>query len=198
MKADVVISISPLKTHELCGTTLTMKNVGVGIVPNNVYGNFKTGLAHNRMDKVIADICEIVGIDFAVISGIYGQQGQGPTRGDPVYHGLVICGKDCVAVDTIGSAVVGFNPVRLGYLKRGEEIGLGERENIDVRYVKRDGLGIIRRPIVEGGIEKGIYRLGVPVGWPFWPPPHVAQDVMKMYDEPPFHAPGAWCDVNGW
>ena len=132
MEADVVISIAAFKTHELCGTTLSMKNLAVGIVPNNVYGNFKLGLPHNKMDKVIADICEIVGIDYAVLSCIYGQEGQGPTRGDPVYHGLVITGNDCVAVDCIGSAVMGFMPERLGYLKRGEEIGLGTTQDIEV------------------------------------------------------------------
>lgn len=132
MEADVVISISPLKTHELAGTTCSMKNIGVGVVPNNVYGNFKTGLPHNRMDKVIADICEIVDIDYAVLGGIYGQEGQGPTQGDPVYHGLVIAGNDCVAVDTIGTSVMGFAAERFGYLKRGEEIGLGTMKDINV------------------------------------------------------------------
>jgi uncharacterized protein (DUF362 family) len=131
-EADVFISISPLKTHELAGTTLSMKNVGVGVVPNDVYGSFKTGLPHNKMDKVIADICEICDIDYAVLGGIYGQEGQGPTRGDPVYHGLVIAGDDCVAVDYIGSAVMGFMPERFGYIRRGEEIGLGTTKDIQV------------------------------------------------------------------
>jgi len=132
IEADVIISISPLKTHELAGTTCSMKNIGVGMVPNTVYGNFKTGLPHNRMDKVIADVCEIVGIDYAVLGGIYGQEGQGPTQGDPVYHGIVITGNDCVAVDTIGTSVMGFAPERFGYLKRGEEIGLGTMKDINV------------------------------------------------------------------
>jgi len=132
MEANKVISVSPLKTHELAGTTCSMKNVAMGVVPNNVYGSFKLGLPHNKMDKVIADICEIVGIDYAVLSGIYGQEGQGSTRGSPVYHGIVICGSDPVAVDYIGSAVMGFMPGRFGYLRRGEEIGLGTTKNITV------------------------------------------------------------------
>lgn len=142
VEADKVISISPLKTHELAGTTCSMKNIAVGVVPNNVYGSFKLGLPHNKMDKVIADICEIVGIDYAVLSGIYGQEGQGPTRGNPVYHGLVIAGGDCVAVDYIGSAVMGFMPERFGYLKRGEEVGLGTMKDIKVVGEKVDNVMI--------------------------------------------------------
>jgi uncharacterized protein (DUF362 family) len=132
LDADVVISVAPLKIHDLSGTTATLKNVGIGVPPNQVYGSCKTGLRHDLLSETIADVCEIVDIDYNVVGGIYGGEGQGPTRCDAVYHGIVIAGADPVAVDAVGSATMGLMPERFGYLRVAQQIGLGTYKNIKV------------------------------------------------------------------
>jgi len=132
LDADVVISVSPLKTHGFGGTTATLKNIGIGVPPNSVYGAPKTGLRHDKLARTIADVCEIVGIDYAVIGAIYGGEGNGPTMVDGIYQGIVIAGKDPVAVDSVGTACMGRNPAIYGYLKGAQEIGLGTYQDIEV------------------------------------------------------------------
>ena len=132
LDADVVISVPPLKIHDLSGTTATMKNIGIGIPPNQVYGAPKIGLRHDVLHKTIADVCEIVDIDYSVVGGIYGGEGQGPTRCDGIYHGIVIAGADPVAVDAVGTATMGLMPERYGYLRVAQDIGLGTYKNIKV------------------------------------------------------------------
>jgi uncharacterized protein (DUF362 family) len=132
LDADVVISIGPLKTHSLAGTTFCLKNIGIGVPPNQVYGSPKIGLRHDMLHKTIADVCHIVKIRYNLISGIYGGEGLGPTRCDAVYHGIVIAGKDPVAVDYVGSACMGFMPERYGYLRVAQETGLGTYKDIEV------------------------------------------------------------------
>ena len=132
LDADVVISVSPLKTHGFCGTTATMKNIGIGIPPNRVYGAPKTGLRHDKCARTIADVCEVVDVDYGVIGAIYGGEGAGPTMCDGIYHGIVIASPDIVAADSVGTATMGRAPERYGYLRVGQEIGLGTYKDIKV------------------------------------------------------------------
>lgn len=132
LDANVVISVAPLKTHGFAGTTASLKNVGIGTPPNSVYGAPKTGLNHEKLARTIADVCEIVGIDYAVIGAIYGGEGNGPTMCDGVYQGIVIASPDPVAADSVGSACMGRNPERYGYLRIAQEIGLGTYKDIQV------------------------------------------------------------------
>ena len=132
LDADVVISVSPLKTHGFAGTTASLKNVAIGIPPNKIYGAPKTGLNHEKLARTMADVCEVVDIDYAVIGAIYGGEGNGPTMCDGIYHGIVIASKDPVAADTVGTATMGRVPERYGYLRVAQEIGLGTYQDIQV------------------------------------------------------------------
>lgn len=132
LDADVVISISPMKTHSIMGFTCTLKNIGMGCPPGRVYGSPKTGLPHNKCYKTICDVCEIVDADYGVISAIYAGEGIGPCDCDPVYMGLVIAGSDLVATDTTACKVMGFVPSHYGVLRLAEKIGLGTMKDIEV------------------------------------------------------------------
>jgi uncharacterized protein (DUF362 family) len=132
LDANVVISVSPLKTHGFAGTTATLKNIGIGVPPNSVYGCPKTGLRHDTLRKTIADVNDIVRAKYGVIGAIYGGEGNGPTECDGIYQGIVIAGPDLVADDAIGTACEGKNPELYGYLRDAELIGLGTMKDIQV------------------------------------------------------------------
>jgi len=132
LDADVVISVPPLKTHGFAGTTGAMKNIGIGIPPNSVYGAPKTGLRHDKLARTIADVCEVVDVDYAVIGAIYGGEGNGPTMCDGIYHGIVIASPDIVAADSVGTSTMGRVPERYGYLRVAQEIGVGTYKDIKV------------------------------------------------------------------
>ncbi len=131
-EADKIISVSPMKTHYLTGITGTLKNQAIGSAPNRVYGIPKVGLPHNQISEVICDIVSIKKIDFAVISAIWGSEGHGPTKGDPVSMDLVIVGRDPVAVDAVETMVMGFKPENYGHITLAEQMGLGTMKDINV------------------------------------------------------------------
>jgi len=131
-EANKIISVSPMKTHYLTGITGTLKNQAIGSAPNRVYGIPKVGLPHNQISEVICDIVSIKKIDFAVISGIWGCEGHGPTKGDPVSMDLVIAGRDPVAVDTVETMVMGFKPENYGHIVLAEQMGLGTMKDIKI------------------------------------------------------------------
>ena len=130
-----VISVAALKTHSITGITLTLKNTGVGTPTGRVYGGPRIGLPHQRIAEVITDVCSIVGIDYAIIDGIWGMKGNGPLSGDPVPMDLIIAGRDPVAVDAIGTEVMGFQKESIGMTRLAQAHGIGTYEGTKVQAI---------------------------------------------------------------
>jgi uncharacterized protein (DUF362 family) len=103
MDADVVISAAKLKTYNLVGVTLSLKNA-FGVPPAGLYGSIggKVKLHDLGVEKSIVDLNKIRKPDFAVIDGIIGGKGAGPADDTPVNSNIIIAGKDLVATDTVG------------------------------------------------------------------------------------------------
>jgi uncharacterized protein (DUF362 family) len=58
---------------------------------------------------------------FAIIDGIVGMDGEGPTGGNPRSAGLVIAGDDPVACDAVAARIMGFDPGKLRVLERADQ-----------------------------------------------------------------------------
>ncbi|MGD0423246.1 MAG: DUF362 domain-containing protein [Candidatus Bathyarchaeia archaeon] len=122
---DCVISVPTLKTHSMAVTTLAMKNCMGCILPK--------GIMHSSLHKKIADLAGLINPRLSVIDGIIGAEGN-EVSGDPVPMGLIIAGTDYVAVDTVGSAVMGYSAKECEYLQYAAQKGLGtcDLSGIDV------------------------------------------------------------------
>lgn len=68
-------------------------------------------------------------VKINVVDGLIGAE-LNETSGSPVEMNLVIAGNDMVAVDSVASAVMGIDPLKVRYLMLAEERGLGV-SNID-------------------------------------------------------------------
>jgi uncharacterized protein (DUF362 family) len=62
---------------------------------------------------------------LSVIDGWVGMHREGPRHGTPLRLGVVVAGTDAVAVDAVATAVMGFDPREIGYLRYAHEAGLG-------------------------------------------------------------------------
>ncbi len=146
---DLYVSISKLKCHRNSGVSLGLKN-SVGVLPigfhklnpedgsrSELHG---TGEEYRtRLPRAIVDIARAVPIHLSIIDGIStidGGEGPWAENAAPVSPGVLIAGKDAVAVDATGTAVMGFDPEAAHYsspflnsenhLKLAREAGLGE------------------------------------------------------------------------
>ena len=105
--ADVIISVPKMKTHDNALVTLSMKNMK-GVLPDK----YKRLLHHTYgVFQGIADLHTAIKPRLTVMDAIVGMEGFGPALGTPVQMGLIIAGRDFVAVDTVTTAVMGFNPL---------------------------------------------------------------------------------------
>jgi len=134
MQADKIIYLAKLKTHKISGVTLAMK-LTQGILPWSEIFQF-----HRRdIEQKIIDLLRMVKPDLSIIDGLWAMQGQGP--GSPYKEDLIkdfntiITGIDPVAVDSVASSIMGFNPMFEVATVRGatiEGLGEGRPENIEV------------------------------------------------------------------
>jgi uncharacterized protein (DUF362 family) len=115
LDADLVVSMPKLKTHHWAGITCSMKNL-FGVVPGAVYGWPKNLLHFRGIDESILDLTSTVRPGLAIVDGVVGMEGDGPIMGRAKTAGVVLMGRDVVAVDASAARVMGLRPEGVRYL----------------------------------------------------------------------------------
>jgi uncharacterized protein (DUF362 family) len=116
LNCDLLISIPKMKTHHWAGATLSMKNL-FGTVPGGVYGWPKNILHWAGIDACIADLQQFVPNSFALVDGIDAMEGNGPIQGTTKHAGVLIAGRNMIAVDATCCHLMGINAHKIGYLR---------------------------------------------------------------------------------
>ncbi|HZT30630.1 MAG TPA: DUF362 domain-containing protein [Bryobacteraceae bacterium] len=116
LRCDLLVSLPKLKTHHWTGATLSMKNL-FGLVPGGVYGWPKNVLHWAGIHECIADLHVAFPRQFALVDGIVGMEGNGPIQGTPRRAGVLVAGRDVVAVDATCCRIMGIDPLKIGYLR---------------------------------------------------------------------------------
>src|SRR5450631_2954983 len=112
--ADLVVSMAKMKTHHWVGATLSMKNL-FGVVPSGVYGWPKNVLHWSGIEECIADLHAAFPRQFAIVDGIVGMEGNGPIQGVPKQAGVLVAGRDPVAVDATCCRIMKIDPGKMRY-----------------------------------------------------------------------------------
>ncbi|MFL6446387.1 MAG: DUF362 domain-containing protein [Bryobacteraceae bacterium] len=113
---DLLISLPKMKTHHWAGATLSMKNL-FGMVPGGVYGWPKNVLHWAGIHECIADLHRTVRNGFALVDGIDAMEGNGPIQGKAKHMGVLVAGKDMVAVDATCCNMMEIDAGKVEYLR---------------------------------------------------------------------------------
>jgi uncharacterized protein (DUF362 family) len=126
-----VISLPVLKDHSFTRTTIAMKNM-FGIAPGKFYsGGWNKAQLHSpSTDKSVVDICRYKKPELSVVDASVALTGM-HLSGTPKKLGLILAGFDPVAVDTIGSELLGHDPKKLPYLTLSNGLH-GSMDNIEI------------------------------------------------------------------
>lgn len=129
LNCDKFISVPVLKTHDACTVTLSLKNLKGCMFQNEKYKSHHVGV-----HKAIVDLNTLIKPDFAVIDGIVGMEGLGPTAGDPVRMNMIIAGKNLASVDTVASTIMGFDVNQIKHIQYATQKGFGttDLQKVDV------------------------------------------------------------------
>ena len=126
-----VISLPVLKDHSFTATTIAMKNM-FGIAPGKFYaGGWNKAKLHSpSTDKSVVDICRYKKPDLSVVDASIALTGM-HLSGTPKKLGLILASFDPVAVDTVGSKLLGHDPKKLPYLTLSDGLH-GQMDNIEI------------------------------------------------------------------
>lgn len=106
--ADIIISVSKLKTHRFMKMTAAVKNL-YGTIPGLVkaayHSEFKT---KDKFAAMLVDLCEAVHPDISIIDGIIGMEGEGPSGGSPKKSEVLIASVNPYAADLVACRIMGL------------------------------------------------------------------------------------------
>jgi uncharacterized protein (DUF362 family) len=118
LESNFIVNIPTLKIHHMAQVTLSIKNLMGSIVGD------KGQIMHRKIDDKLVDLASFLRPRLNVIDGIVGSE-MDEVLGHPVPMNVIIAGKDIVATDAVGSAVMGVNPPSVRHIKQAELRGLG-------------------------------------------------------------------------
>jgi uncharacterized protein (DUF362 family) len=148
---STIISVPKLKLHRIATVTLSLKNMMGALAAK---GSMHTG----RLSKNIADLASVLPPHIAVIDGIIAGEGH-ENSGKPVEMNLVIAGTDPVAVDAVGTAVMGISPSEVKHLVLAQEKGLGTC-NLDEITVLGEPIDGVKRKFQRSLSSKLLVHIG--------------------------------------
>lgn len=135
------ISFTQLKIHEEATMSASIKNVAMSWPSIEEHGSPKKNLGiHDDLHGFIAAMAEKIKINLEIVSANPAMVGSGPTKGTNRHTGLVICGKNPIAVDSICARLLGFMEQGVGYLHLLKTKGWKET---DINSIPMKGISLI-------------------------------------------------------
>ena len=155
LDADVVINLPKLKTHNLTGLTLAVKNL-FGLVPGAVKISYHSKMQdHERFYQGMVDILTYVRPALDLMDAVIAMEGQGPSGGEPRQIGAIVASADALALDTVCAAMVGFGPREVGTTSVAADRGLTSGRVEDLELVG-EPLASLRVADFRRGIQASV------------------------------------------
>lgn len=135
-EADLVVSLSKLKTHQLMSYTGAMKNLFglvIGLEKAKYHYRFP-----NKKDfaDFLVDLNMAVKADYAIMDAIVGMDGPGgPGSGDPIKLGFLAASDNLLALDWKCASLVGYDPHRIVYLQQALEREYWLKSETEIKVV---------------------------------------------------------------
>ena len=124
-EADIVVSLSKLKSHQLMSYTGAMKNLFglvVGLSKAQKHYQFPE---KEDFGNFLVDLNIAADADYAIMDAIVGMDGPGgPGSGDPIKLGFLAASDNILALDWKCASLVGYDPFRIIYLRLAMERGI--------------------------------------------------------------------------
>ncbi len=109
-----LINLPVLKTHVVSGMSIAMKNL-MGLLPRDDRRNMHTF----GIQQSIVDMNMGIKPDLTIVDGSIGQDGEGPLYGRQANLGVLLAGRDSLAIDLVACRLVNVDPQTIGHLQLG-------------------------------------------------------------------------------
>ena len=143
-----------MKTHGHTTITGAMKNAFGGLITEHRHH------CHKLIHKILVDLLKIqkeihTGL-FAIMDGTVCGNGKGPRTMKPEIHNYLLASNDQVAIDSVAAKMMGFNPLKIDFIRTAAEEGLGNIYPDEVEILGEDisevdfGFEVGESPVIWG------------------------------------------------
>lgn len=127
-----IVHLPTMKTHIYTTTTGAMKNAFGGLLGTRRH------YTHSWIHEILVDLLKIQqdihsGI-FCIMDATICGYGPGPRTMFPVEKGYMLASSDSVAIDAVAAKMMGFDPLKIPYIRMAHEdkIGVGDVRDIEI------------------------------------------------------------------
>jgi uncharacterized protein (DUF362 family)/Pyruvate/2-oxoacid:ferredoxin oxidoreductase delta subunit len=148
--ADLLISVSKAKTHQLCAFTGAAKNLFGAI-----YGREKSRChaVYSRpssFNNFLIDVAEAVKPGLNIMDAVVGLEGPGPSAGSPRKLGALLASESPYALDAVAVQLIGWKQSDVLLLKIARERGLLPERPEDIETVGEKPVALqLRKPFLK-------------------------------------------------
>jgi uncharacterized protein (DUF362 family) len=135
-----IIHLPTMKTHVFTTITGAMKNAFGGLLHERRH--WTHSVIHETLVDLLAIQKEIHPGVFAVTDGTFAGDGPGPRCMVPHVKDLLLASSDQVAIDAISAKLMGFDPLKLDFIRIAYEKGLGMGDPKEIEIEGEDISGI--------------------------------------------------------
>ncbi len=131
-----IVHLPTVKTHIYTTTTGAVKNAFGGLL--STYRHYTHSWIHETLTDLLAIQKEIHPGMFAFMDGTTAGDGTGPRTPTPVVKNVILASADQVAIDAVAAKLMGFDPMKIGYIRLAHERGLGVGDVSQIELVGDD------------------------------------------------------------
>jgi uncharacterized protein (DUF362 family) len=131
-----IIHLPTVKTHIYTTTTGAMKNAFGGLL--NSKRHYTHSVIHETLVDLLAIQKEIHPGIFVVMDGTICGSGPGPRTMLPVEKDYMMASADSVSIDAVAAKMMGFDPMKIPYIRLAHEDGLGVGRVEEIEVIGED------------------------------------------------------------
>lgn len=129
LDTDVLIDFPVMKTESsMGGVSIGVKNL-FGLIPDKIKSNF-----HSILDEVLVELLRRFKPDLTIVDATTLYMGSYPNH-KPFNIGLIVAGRDVVAVDAVCCMMMGINPESVKHLSIAARSRLGTIDPNEIEVV---------------------------------------------------------------
>lgn len=132
-----IVHLPTLKTHGHTTTTGAIKDAFGGLIPKYRHH------AHKKIHEILVDLLSIQkeihkGV-FAVMDGCVCGNGAGPRTLEPFVGNIILASDNQVSIDAVAAKVMGFEPLKIDYIRIAHDkgLGVGDTDQIEIVGMER-------------------------------------------------------------
>ncbi len=131
-----IVHMPTAKCHIYTTITGSMKNAFGGLLTTRRH--YTHSVIHETLVDLLAIQKEIHPGIFTVMDATICGNGPGPRTMTPVEKGLILASSDSVAIDAVTAKIMGFDPLKIDFIRLAHEDGLGVGRIEEIEVVGED------------------------------------------------------------